>query len=277
MNSAIRQTIATMEHIVGGTLAYFMYDVKTRQVTGHRTDEPRAAASTYKLPVLIHCALLVEEGKLSWNKSFQLQEKLKSRGTGILKDLSVGMVLTLRDVCYLMIALSDNTATDILIDCLGIESVNRRLNDLGCSVTRLERQIFPPNLERRPPLAAGMTTPGEMGGLLLDLVQGKLAGAEATQTMLWMLSAQQDRSMIPRYLPAGWLYAGKTGSNSDLRADVGLVTSPVGDQVVLAMFCEHSQTADWSVESPGTLALARLARHLLVGEGGESSSFCRSG
>lgn len=107
-----------------------------------------------------------------------------------------------------------------------------------------------------------------MGSLLCDLAEQRLVGPVSTRKMLGMLSAQQDRSMIPRHLPPGWQYAGKTGSNPDLRADAGLVTGPAGERFALAMFCHHPDTSDWSVDSPGILALARLAHGLLVTERG---------
>lgn len=264
MNPVLKQAVAEIERAVDGNLAFWFHDFQTGQVTGHRQDEPIATASTYKLSVLIHCALLVEEGRLNWSQPFELQERLKSRGTGVLKDLTAGTLLTLQDVCHLMIALSDNTAADMLVDYLGIEGVNQSMRDLGFSVTRLESQHHPAGLVNRPPFAAGITTPREIGGLLRDLTQQRLAGPEPTRKMLHMLSAQQDQSMIPRHLPPGWQYAGKTGSNPDLRADVGMVTSPAGARVVLALFCQHPETPDWSVDSPGILALARLARFLLI-------------
>ena len=265
MNFALQEAATEIEQTVRGRLAFCLHDLKTGQMTSHRADETVATASTYKLPLLFHCALLVEEGRLSWSQPFELQERLKSRGTGVLKDLTAGTVLTLHDVCHLMIALSDNTGADMLVDHLGIEAVNQSLRDLGCSVTRLETQNLPAEAGNRPPFAAGITTPREMGGLLRDLAQHRLAGPESTRKMLHMLSAQQDRSMIPRCLPPGWQYAGKTGSNPDLRADVGLVTSLAGRCCALAMFCQHPETPDWSLESPGTLALARLAQRLLSG------------
>ena len=264
MNPALQQVVAEIERAVDGKLAFWFHDLKTGQGVGHRQDEPVATASTYKLPLLIHCALLVEEGRLSWNQPFELQERLKSRGTGVLKDLTAGTRLTLQDVCYLMIALSDNTAADMLVNHLGIEAVNQSMRDLGFSVTRLEEQNLTAEAGTRAPLAAGITTPREMGGLLCDLAEQRLASPESTRKMLHMLSAQQDLSMIPRHLPPGWQYAGKTGSNPDLRVDVGLVTGPAGARAVLALFCQHPETPDWSVDSPGILALARLARFLLI-------------
>ena len=267
MNSVLQQGVAEIERAVDGNLAFWFHDLKTGQIKGHRQDEPVAMASTYKLPLLIHCALLVEKGRLSWNQPFELQERLKSRGTGVLKDLTAGTLLTLQDVCYLMIALSDNTAADMLVDYLGTEAVNQSMRTLGFAVTRLEEQDQTAEAGTRPPFAAGITTPREMGGLLRNLAQQKLASPESTRKMLHMLAAQQDRSMIPRCLPPGWQYAGKTGSNPDLRADAGLVTGPAGERFLLAMFCQHPETFDWSVDSPGTLALARLAQRLLSGIG----------
>ena len=271
MNSALQKAVTEIEQTVGGKLSFWLYDLKTGQVTGHREDKPVATASTYKLPVLIHCALLVEERRLSWNQPFELQERLKSRGTGVLKDLTAGTVLTLQDVCYLMMALSDNTAADMLVDHLGIEGVNQSMRDLGFSLTRLEPQHHPAGSANRPPFAVGITTPHEMGGLLRDLAQQRLASPESTRKMLHMLSAQHDRSMIPRHLPPDWQYAGKTGSNPGLRADIGLITGPAGERSLLAMFCGHSETSDWSVDSLGTLALARLARFLLIENRGDAT------
>lgn len=104
-----------------------------------------------------------------------------------------------------------------------------------------------------------------MTRLLRSVVQHEMCSEASSGTLLRMLGAQHDRSMIPRYyLPPHWTYAGKTGSNEDLRADVGLVTTARGRRFVLALYCQHPVTADWSVESPGTLILARLTRDLLV-------------
>ena len=244
-------------------MAFCVHELGTDMIRTHRADEPVPTASTYKLPLLLHIALLVQEGALSWTQPLTLEDRHRSWGSGVLKDLSAGLTLTLRDLCTLMTALSDNTATDLLLGTLGLEGVNRRLESLGFEHTRLLPQHAAPSPGGRPPLAVGVTTPAEMARLLRGVAQGELCSAESSGVMLGMLGAQHDRSMIPRYLPPHWTYAGKTGSNEDLRADVGLVTTAQGRRFVLALSCQHAVTADWSVESPGTLVLARLARDLL--------------
>jgi beta-lactamase class A len=257
----IKEFISDLERDSGGQISFAF--VSADGVLSHRGDEVVATASTYKLPMLIHLALLVHEGKLSWDLPLRLTDALKSRGTGVLRSLRSGLELTLHDVCHLMTVLSDNTATDMLVDRFGLEDVNVWLRSLGLERTTLLRQDSSSDSSSRAPFATGITTPNEMVQLLQRLATGSF-GAGVTRDVLEMLAAQNDQSMIPRYLPPGWSYAGKTGCNDDLRADVGLVRDPQGRGFALALFCKFPASNDWSLEHPGTLALARLAKFLLA-------------
>jgi beta-lactamase class A len=257
----IQNVVSDLERDSGGQISFAF--VSADGVFSHRGDEVMATASTYKLPLLIHLALLVHEGKLSWDLPLRLTDVLKSRGTGVLRALHSGLELTLRDVCHLMTVLSDNTATDMLVDRFGLEDVNAWLRSLGLERTKLLRQDSTLDGSSRAPFASGITTPNEMAQLLQRLASGSF-GAGVTKDVLEMLAAQNDQSMIPRYLPLGWSYAGKTGCNDDLRADVGLVRDPQGRGFALALFCKFPASNDWSLEHPGTLALARLTKHLLL-------------
>lgn len=269
----VQNLVSNLERESGGQISFTFFS--TEGVLSHRGDEFVATASTYKLPLLIHLAMCVHEGKLLWELPLRLTDALKSRGTGVLRLLTSGLELTLCDVCHLMTVLSDNTATDMLVDCFGLEDVNARLRGLGFERTRLLRQDLVLDGSGRAPFATGFTTPNEMAELLQRLANGSF-GAGVTQDVLEMLGAQNDQSMIPRFLPPGWSYAGKTGCNDDLRADVGLVRDPQGREFVLALFCKFSASNDWSLENPGTLALARLARALLLDSVGESSRMRKS-
>ena len=257
----MRNIISNLERESGGQISFAF--VSTDGVLSHRGDELVATASTYKLPLLIHLAMCVHEGTLSWNVPLRLTDALKSRGTGVLRSLTSGLELTLRDVCHLMTVLSDNTATDMLVDHFGLKVVNDRLHSFGLEHTTLLRQDSTSNGSSRAPFATGITTPNEMAELLKRLANGSF-GAGVTRDVLEMLAAQNDQSMIPRYLPPGWSYAGKPGCNDDLRADVGSVQDPQGRGYALALFCKFPASTDWSLENPGTLALARLARALLL-------------
>jgi beta-lactamase class A len=257
----MQNIISSFEQESGGQISFTF--LAADGVLSHRADELVATASTYKLPLLIHLVLLVHEGKLSWDLPLRLTDVLKSRGTGVLRSLHSDLELTLRDVCHLMTVLSDNTATDMLVDRFGLEDVNARLRSLGLERTTLLRQDSTSDGSSRAPFATGITTPNEMAELLQRLAMGSF-GPGVTRDVLEMLAAQNDQSMIPRYLPPGWSYAGKTGCNDDLRADVGLLRDSLGRGFVLALFCKFPASNDWSLENPGTLALARLAKHLLL-------------
>ena len=221
----MRNIISNLERESGGQISFAF--ASTDGVLSHRGDELVATASTYKLPLLIHLAMCVHEGTLSWDVPLRLTDALKSRGTGVLRSLTSGLELTLRDVCHLMTVLSDNTATDMLVDHFGLEDVNARLRSFGLEHTTLLHQDSTSDGLSRAPFATGITTPNEMVELLKRLANGSF-GAGVTRDVLEMLAAQNDQSMIPRYLLPGWSYAGKTGCNDDLRADVGLVQDPQG-------------------------------------------------
>jgi beta-lactamase class A len=260
----VQTLVAQLEATTGGVIAFALHDLGTSRRVGMRASERVPTASVIKLPILLHIALAADEGLLSWGEQLALTEDVKAPGTGVLKELSAGLGLSVRDLCVLMTALSDNTATNMLIDRVGIDAVNERLDLLGLAHTRLQRRAFQPDTPATRPFGLGVTTAEEMVDLLLRLARRDIGGTRGADVALEMLAMQQDRAAIPRLLPEGWGYAGKTGSNSDLRADVGLLTAPDGRRLALAAFSTAMPRADWTPDNPGLLAIARLARALVV-------------
>jgi beta-lactamase class A len=259
----LQSLIATLERESGGRLAFACHDLQSDRRFGHRAAEPVPTASVIKLPILVHVALAVAEGELSWGGELALSDGVKVPGTGILKQLSAGLPLSVRDLCVLMTALSDNTATNMLLDLMGIPAINQRMAALGYQRTRLLRRAFTPDTPASRPYGLGVTTADEMADLLARIARRELGDAAAADTVLELLAMQQDRAAIPRLLPQGWAFAGKSGSNEDLRNDVGLLTSPDGRRFALAVFCTDLPSVDWSVENAGLLAIARLARGIV--------------
>lgn len=258
------ELITNLEQRWGGKLSYFYHDLQAGVSADYRGDTKISTASTIKLPILIHVALEVEGGSHAWDEPLTLTDEDKVRGSGILFGLSAGLTLSLRDTCYLMTVLSDNTATNMIIDRFGLEAINARIRQLGLEHTTLFRKAFTPDTAESREFGLGVTTPREMGHLLIKLAHKEIGREETTAAILDMLAAQQDRAAIPRYLPADWKYAGKTGRIEHLRGDVGIVTAPDGRQFVLALFCSEIPTIDWTVDNPGLQALAQLARSLLL-------------
>lgn len=259
---------ARLEREAGGRLAFALHDIGSGERLGHRADEPVPTASVIKLPMLAHIALEAAAGRLDWEARLTLADGVKAPGSGILKELGAGLALSVRDLCALMTALSDNTATNMLIDLIGIEELNAGFRALGLMRTRLLRRAFSPETPASRPFGLGVTTAHEMAELLGRIGRRELGDERAAEAILGMLAMQQDRAAIPRLLPAGWQYAGKTGSGDAMRADAGLLVGPGGRRVALAAFCTELPVVDWSPDNAGLLAIARLARALLAPDGG---------
>ena len=111
-------------------------------------------------------AMLAHEGQLDWNETLPLRDQDKVSGSGVLSDLSAGLRLSLRDLCQLTIVLSDNTATNMLIDRLGMDAINARIAALGLMHTRLQRKAFTPDTPATLPYGLGVSTPRETADLL---------------------------------------------------------------------------------------------------------------
>jgi beta-lactamase class A len=270
--------LAALERGSGGRLGVMACELNSGRelISGrefaHHPDLQVPTASVYKLFVLLHVACAAQEGTLDWNALLPLKPEHQSPGSGVLKDLTPGLTLPLHDACRLMIAVSDNAATNMVLDHVGIEAVSARLRSFGLTQTALVAQQRTPRAPRLP-YATGHTTPQETANLLIGLVQNTLAAPAVCQQVLAILSTQQDHSMIGRFLPPGWQYAGKTVADADLRADVGLVTAPDHRRFVLALFCHGlPPQLGWGVDHPGVLALARLANRLLYQENAETGA-----
>ena len=169
-------------------------------------------------------------------------------------------MLTLRDALRLMLVLSDNTATNLVIDRLGADAVNARMDALGLPRTRLMRKIGgggdsaagkdPAN--RR--FGLGSTTSREMVALLGRIEAGEVVSREASAEMIAILKREQFPDGIGRRRTG---CATKAGALDHLRSDVGIVYTPAG-RVALAITMDEIRDVEWTVDNPATLAIASL-------------------
>lgn len=264
----IQQTIADIADAFDGEISLSARDLHTGATIERAAGRRCASASVIKLPILIHALLLEREGLLSLDAPVVLRDADRTPGSGILTQLGSGLMLPLRDACVLMIALSDNTATNLILDRVGIEPVNERMAALGLRDTRLFRKVFAtgtPTCEENRRYGLGMTTPRDMMKLLNMIHAGhpSLGGAETCARIRDILGRQQYREAIPRYLPADCKFAGKSGAIDAVRNDVGFVTTADGRDIALAIFCQKMPRPLWTADNPGHLAIGRLARALV--------------
>jgi beta-lactamase class A len=240
-------------------------------------DERTRTASTIKLPIMVAAFGLVADGKLKWTDELTLTEAKKVVGAGILFEFHDGLKITLRDAVHLMITISDNTATNLVLDAVTADEVNARMDALSFKNLRSMRKIggggeskaFSDPINKRADgstYGIGMSTPQEMVALLEKLERGEIVSPEASKEMIAILKRQQFHDGVGRNLK-GVTIANKTGALDALRSDVGILYTPRG-RIAYALTTDYIPEIDWSPDNPGLLLLSRLSE-LLVDELGK--------
>ena len=263
MTDGVQAEIERIERDCGGEISLAARNLQTGWTAEYHADRKVKTASVIKLPLLVHLALCVSEGRLDWNETLELTDAEKVGGAGVLSGMTAGLKLSLRDLAYLMIAISDNTATNMLIEFLGVTPVNERMSGFGLTETRLLRKSYSPDTPQSAIYGMGVTTPNEMLRLLILLYENQIGSFRAKEEIMDLLFQQQIRDRIPRYLPADWRYLGKTGGVDGVRNDVGLVIAPDGQKFAMSLFVQNLPPGDWTADNPGLIALALLAKNLV--------------
>jgi beta-lactamase class A len=176
-------------------------------------------------------------------------------GSGVLTWLGPGLELSLADLAYLMVAVSDNTASNLLLDAVGFDRVQGTIASLGLVGTALKRRF----LGRAP--AAGepenLTTAADLARLLAAIADDSAASPAGCARMRELLALQQDRARLARRLPAGVAFGGKSGSLPGLVHDAGLLTGPA-DVLAVAVLTRGFPDPYAAEEAIGEVALAML-------------------
>jgi len=184
-------------------------------------DEVFAQASSIKITVLANLYLQAQLGKLRLTDLYTVQASDLVPDSDIMNGLTPGVTrITLRDLATMMVAVSDNAATNVLIDRVGIENVNAMLDSLGLTHTRLRRKMM--DLEAAKQGRENISTAKEMMSLLDAVYHGKLLNKESTNDFFKILSTNKD-SFIPRDLPPDLKIANKPGELEAIRNDSGVV------------------------------------------------------
>jgi beta-lactamase class A len=281
-----------------GKVALYAVQLKTGTSVGVDADRPVQTASVIKLGILYEAMVAVREGRARWDEPVVLKKGEALPGSGILTLLDAPLTITLKDALTLMVIVSDNTATNLMIDRFGIDRVNARMEALGLKNTHLYKKVFKPAEgpmpADQPRFGLGKTTPREMAALMIEIGTCRLRPAPPVPSMapgvsyaapvvmppddadkavcsvgLQMLKEQFYRETIPRYLESadvtttgGVAIASKTGSLDAVRADVAIVAGKTGP-MVLAIFTYDNRDHGWTVDNEGEVTIARLAKEIV--------------
>ena len=238
-------------------------------------DTPMPTASLIKLAVMVEAYAQAEEGKVSLDKVLTLKAEDKVPGSGVLTDsFTPGATFALRDAVRLMVTVSDNTATNLVLGEIGLRPVGSRMAGLGLPETRIYAQVFKRkttsiDLARSEKFGLGSTTARETVRLLELLHQGKVVTPKACEDMLGVLRKNQHRDMIVRFLPEDVAVAHKTGSVSDVRTDAGIISVPDPKDkkakpaaVALCVLTDGNTDRRWVLENAAEVTIAKIAREV---------------
>ncbi len=234
-------------------------------------DEQVRTASTIKMPIMAEAFRQVAEGKAAWADELIVSKDKKVGGSGILGEFTDGSKIDLRTAVHLMIVLSDNTATNLVLDKITADAVNDYMDKLGLKDTLSMRKIGGGgdakawiNDQRNRLFGLGRTSPRDMVRLLEMLEKGEVVSKEASAEMISILKRQQYKDGIGRGLSDTMQVASKSGSLDRLRADVGIVYTRKG-RIAIAIYVDDMPATGYNQENPGLAMIWKLSQILQEG------------
>jgi len=269
---------AALDQRVRGELAQFKGKVRlfaknldTGEVYELGGDDRVPTASTIKIAIMVEAFARVAEGKAKWTDELVLTKEKKVGGSGILQEFADGLHLTFRDGVSMMMIMSDNTATNLVIDVLTADAINARMESLGLKETRLMRRVFgggesvEGKKEDNKRFGLGRTTPHEMVMLLEKLERGEVISPAASKEMLELMKREQGTNGVWR---EQWRVtkATKSGALDALRSNIGILYHSRG-RIALAVTCYEMPEVIWTVDNPALLLMSRLSEILVDGLG----------
>jgi len=265
LDSQIRAEISPFK----GKVFVFAKNLDTGQTYSYNGDERVRTASTIKIAVMIEAFARVAEGRAKWTDELVLTKVARYSGSGILPEMSDGLRLSLQDCVRLMMLLSDNTATNMVLDYLGTDAVNDRMNSLGFKSTRIMRRVGGGGESKEGKLpdnkrfGLGATTPHEMVDILEKLDRGQIVNEATSKEMIDLMKREQGRYAIGRTIPETTV-ATKYGALDALRSCIGIVYSRQG-KIAMAITVDEMPAVNWTVDNPAYLLISKLS--LILSDG----------
>jgi beta-lactamase class A len=266
-SSSLESRLAAVVKAHQGKVAIAVKHLGTGESYFLNADEPMPTASLIKVAVMLEAYQQAEEGRVRLTEPITLHEADKVPGSGVLTyHFSDGASFPLRDAIRLMIAFSDNTATNLVLDKIGIRPVNERMEAWGYPSTKINAKSFRGSTtsvapERTKKYGLGSTTAREMVRLLEDLENCKHCRPAVKLAMLGHLRKCDDKDKFPRFLPEDVDLPHKTGSVSNARTDAGLLYLPEG-AVVLCVLTNENQDTRWKPDNAGNVFCAKVAKEV---------------
>jgi beta-lactamase class A len=257
--AALRRSLDSLAAAHHGIVGYTVHDIDTGERLERRGDETFPTASLIKVSVLVTVFDLVEKGQLSLDDPLTLLKIDKVPGSGQLQFLHDNAVVTVRDAAWLMTTLSDNTATNLLLDRIVIRRVWEKMEALGLPHTKVHSKVFlrmaSVAMDSSVKYGLGVTTPNEMSRLFALLANGRAVSVKADSTMLDFLAHNEDHQLMQRFVD-GLDVPHKTGATDKVRTECALF--PLQSRVVACVLTKENQDQRYSVDTEAHLTIAHM-------------------
>lgn len=273
-DGSLAQRIADLTKGFQGTVVLYARNLATGADFAIDPDSKVRTASTIKLPILCALESLVAKGSVKWDERLRLTPDSKVSGSGVLASLEDGTELSVRNVAILMIILSDNTATNLILDRITADTVNEYLDSIDLATTRSLRKVRGDGTALKEPsgwsraglieenkrYGLGVSTPRDMVRLLAMLHEGKIVNAEASKDVIEIMKKQQDKDGIGRHADVD--VASKSGALDALRSDVGLVFTTPGP-LAIAITVDGMPEVNYAADNVGKRLIWEISNVLI--------------
>jgi beta-lactamase class A len=263
--TALRRSLEAVVRDYPGVAGVSVRNLRTGEAVSLRGGETFPSASLIKVAVLVTLLDEVRKGSIGLNERMGMVSRDRVGGSGVLKHMEPGLPLTVGDAAWLMITLSDNTATNLILDKVNVRTVWEKMEALGLPHTKIHSKSFLRStsvaMDSSAKYGLGVTTPDETVRLFALLHEGKAVSPALDSLALVMLRANQDAGKLVRWLPGGMAVAHKSGDVDRARNDCGILYAPSAPLAVCVMTRENQDTR-YAVDNPAHLLIARVAREV---------------
>lgn len=255
-----------------GKIAVAVKDLDSGESYVLNGDEVMQTASLIKTAIMAAAYARADEKALDLHRMVTLTNADKVQGAGILTDhFSDGATFCIRDAIRLMMRYSDNTATNLVLDQVGIKTVNEWTKKMGLPETRINAKVFKGSTtsvdpERTKKYSLGSTSANESIKLLELIHSNKAASTESCQAMLGHLKANADKELLVRFLPAVTVVAHKTGATNQVRTDAGIIYVPTKADakktrpIAICVLTNENTDQRWGIDNAGQVTIATIGK-----------------
>jgi beta-lactamase class A len=267
--AALRRALDSIADAHHGVVGYSVIDLATGARISRRGDETFPTASLIKVAILVTVYDLVAKKQLSLDDPLTVLKIDQVPGSGVIQFLHNGTVLTVQDAAWLMSTISDNTATNLLLDRIIIRRVWAKMDSLGLKNTKVHSKSFLRSssvaMDSSVKYGLGVTTPNEMARLFELMALGKAVNPAADSTMLHILEHNNTDFMLQRYA-GGARAAHKDGETDAVRTECTLWY--LRSRVVACVMTKENKDQRWILDNEPQLTLANMGLAIINAFGG---------